>query len=172
MHWGRISALTALFLAMASTIACGDETTVAVDQYNPVETDTDGDGVVDAEDAFPTNADETLDFDGDGIGNNADPDDDNDGMSDHFEQLYGLNTLNPADADTDLDGDGKSNLEEFNAGSSPKVAEVVNQIVQADGHRNGVGSTGIWFLAALLMWSGFSSYLRATGLRVKHSFWY
>ncbi len=37
--------------------------------------DTDGDGVSDAEDAFPLNPTEWADTDGDGIGNNADPDD-------------------------------------------------------------------------------------------------
>ena len=34
--------------------------------------DTDGDGVVDAEDAFPNDPSETGDFDGDGVGDNAD----------------------------------------------------------------------------------------------------
>ena len=37
--------------------------------------DSDGDGVPDAEDAFPLNPTEWADSDGDGIGNNADPDD-------------------------------------------------------------------------------------------------
>jgi hypothetical protein len=44
--------------------------------------DADGDGVVDAEDAFPNDPTETVDTDNDGIGNNADPDDDNDGVVD------------------------------------------------------------------------------------------
>ena len=34
--------------------------------------DSDGDGVSDLQDAFPTNPSETTDSDGDGIGNNAD----------------------------------------------------------------------------------------------------
>ncbi|MDG2070223.1 MAG: zinc-dependent metalloprotease family protein, partial [Pseudomonadales bacterium] len=38
--------------------------------------DMDGDGVFDADDAFPEDANETVDSDGDGIGNNADTDDD------------------------------------------------------------------------------------------------
>jgi hypothetical protein len=37
--------------------------------------DTDGDGVIDSEDAFPNDAAESDDCDGDGIGNNADDDD-------------------------------------------------------------------------------------------------
>lgn len=44
--------------------------------------DSDGDGVLDSEDAFPNDASESVDTDGDGIGNNADTDDDNDGSPD------------------------------------------------------------------------------------------
>lgn len=44
--------------------------------------DTDGDGVIDANDAFPTDPTETIDTDGDGLGNNTDTDDDNDGVLD------------------------------------------------------------------------------------------
>lgn len=44
--------------------------------------DSDGDGVVDAEDAFPEDPTESVDTDQDGIGNNADSDDDNDGVAD------------------------------------------------------------------------------------------
>ena len=44
--------------------------------------DSDGDGVLDLEDVFPDNQLEWLDTDGDGIGNNKDLDDDNDGFPD------------------------------------------------------------------------------------------
>ena len=44
--------------------------------------DDDNDGVADSEDAFPLVSTETLDTDGDGIGNNTDTDDDGDGISD------------------------------------------------------------------------------------------
>ena len=44
--------------------------------------DDDGDGVLDVDDAFPLDASETIDTDGDGIGNNADTDDDGDGVDD------------------------------------------------------------------------------------------
>ena len=39
-------------------------------------TDTDGDGVIDDDDQFPSEPDEWLDTDSDGIGNNEDTDDD------------------------------------------------------------------------------------------------
>ena len=44
--------------------------------------DTDGDGIVDAADGFPDDPVDWLDFDGDGIGDHADPDDDNDRVAD------------------------------------------------------------------------------------------
>ena len=44
--------------------------------------DTDADGVGDNTDAFPEDATETVDTDADGIGNNADTDDDDDGLND------------------------------------------------------------------------------------------
>lgn len=49
---------------------------------SPLSKDTDGDGVVDAEDAFPNDASETKDSDSDGVGDNKDLDDDNDGVPD------------------------------------------------------------------------------------------
>lgn len=45
---------------------------------------------------------------------------DNDGMSDTFENEYGLDPYNPDDADDDADSDGFTNLEEFNSGTSPQ----------------------------------------------------
>ena len=61
------------------------------------ELDLDGDGVDRAKsvpwDAFPLNTKESRDTDGDGIGDNADPDDDNDGWSDEQEKKTGTNPL-------------------------------------------------------------------------------
>lgn len=81
-------------------------------------TDSDGDNVADVLDAFPQDPSEWLDTDNDGTGNNADTDDDNDGMSDTWELQYGLNPL-VDDADLDLDGDGISNMDEYDNGSDP-----------------------------------------------------
>ncbi len=67
--------------------------------------DSDQDGVRDDVDAFPDDPNETLDNDGDGIGNNSDGDDDNDGVLD-------INDAFPLDAnetlDTDADGTGNN----------------------------------------------------------------
>jgi len=64
-------------------------------------------------------ADVDPDADGDGIGDVADLDDDNDQMSDDFERAHGFDPLNSADAGEDTDGDGLSNLDEFLAGTDP-----------------------------------------------------
>lgn len=87
-----------------------------VDEFGCSESqkDDDGDGVVNSLDAFPNNADESIDTDGDGIGNNADPDDDNDGLSDAEEAMLGTLRLL-----ADTDGDGFSDGEEVELGFSP-----------------------------------------------------
>lgn len=53
------------------------------------------------------------------VGRHRNHDTDGDGMPDHFERRYGLSTLLTSDASGDKDGDGRTNLEEFLAGSSP-----------------------------------------------------
>jgi hypothetical protein len=82
--------------------------------------DSDQDGVPDDQDAFPSDPTETIDTDGDGVGNNADPDDDNDQMPDDWEIQYGLDPLTD-DAAEDADLDGISNLDEFLADTDPIV---------------------------------------------------
>lgn len=51
-------------------------------------------------------------------------DDDNDGMNNGFENLYGLDKDDPNDANIDgPDGDGLTNLQEFNLGTDPTKAD-------------------------------------------------
>ena len=86
--------------------------------------DQDGDGVLDAFDnCFVVHNADQADFDGDGVGNECDPDIDGDGMSNAWEDLHGLIATDPADAEDDNDNDGLSNLGEFLAGRDPNLNE-------------------------------------------------
>jgi len=61
------------------------------------------------------------DTDGDLLADYLDADDDNDGMLDDWEILHELDSLDPSDASLDPDGDGLSNLTEYQMGSDPNV---------------------------------------------------
>ncbi len=71
-----------------------------------IDLDTDGDGVLNTEDAFSRNPKEWKDTDGDGIGDNSDSDIDGDGLTNDQEKSIGTD---PMKVDTDGDGvaDGK-----------------------------------------------------------------
>ncbi|MCH1602720.1 MAG: hypothetical protein L7S57_07730, partial [Luminiphilus sp.] len=88
--------------------------TVDANGCAPSQLDSDGDGVDDANDAFPNDPNESVDTDGDGVGNNADTDDDGDGVAD-ADDAFPLDSSETADtdgdgvgnnSDTDDDGDG------------------------------------------------------------------
>lgn len=98
--------------------------------------DSDFDGVVDSEDAFPSLAGVSEDTDGDGIPDDispdcgpeckaalgltvADSDDDGDGIPDWYELSHGLDPKDPSDADDDPDRNGMSYLEEYLSGYVP-----------------------------------------------------
>ena len=72
---------------------------------NPLKADTDGDGAGDKQDEFPLDPLEQHDFDKDGIGDNADTDDDNDGVLD-------VDDIAPFDAS--LPGENQQIQEEAN----------------------------------------------------------
>jgi Tol biopolymer transport system component len=64
-----------------------------------------------------------TDTDGDGIEDECDGDDDNDGMPDAFEIKYGFNPKDPSDAALDSDGDGLTNLAESKKQTNPRAAD-------------------------------------------------
>lgn len=81
--------------------------------------DFDGDGEPDESDAFPADPDEYADHDADGTGDKADPDDDGDGVPDDYETENGLDPL-AADAASYPDGDGRTNRQEYEAGTAAR----------------------------------------------------
>ena len=78
--------------------------------------DDDGDGVPDVDDPFPLDSRYSVDTD-------------IDGLPDEYEILYGLNPNDNSDAQQDLDGDGRNNLDEFTTGSDINSDDVAPQLV-------------------------------------------
>ncbi|MDA7699128.1 cadherin domain-containing protein [Flavobacteriaceae bacterium] len=100
-------------------------------QGDVIDTDDDNDGVPDSQDAFPTDASESLDTDGDGVGDNADVDADSDGIIGENDNCILTSNIDQADldgdgigdaCDPDKDGDGYSNADETNCESDPLSA--------------------------------------------------
>jgi len=87
------------------------------------QTDSDGDGLKDDEDncADVFNTDQ-ADVDGDGIGDACDPDSDNDGLPDSFEQQY-FDCITCANPEDDPDKDGLTNLDEYRYNTNPVKAD-------------------------------------------------
>jgi len=115
---GFIEKTTYYFVSRAYDIYGYDSENSVELCYDPEIIDRDRDGIFDYHDDFPDDPNEWIDSDQDGIGNNEDTDDDNDGMPDAWESQFGLNPL-VDDASEDLDGDGVSNLNEYLGGTIP-----------------------------------------------------
>lgn len=97
-------------------------------QCAPSNPDSDGDGVPDATDNCPSIANsDQADYDGDGMGNACDPDDDNDGVLDvndafPFDPTEWVDTDGDGignNADLDDDNDGQLDVDELACGSDP-----------------------------------------------------
>ncbi len=88
--------------------------------------DMDGDGVIDAEDAFPFDPTESQDFDGDGIGDNSDLDWDNDGYT-NYEDAFPRDSSEWMDSDGDGIGDNADS--DDNDNGIPDVAEIPLAII-------------------------------------------
>lgn len=76
---------------------------------------------------------------------------DNDGMNDAWEQFYGFDPTDPSDADSDYDGDGYKNLDEFKLGTDPLDADYVEFVMlYIDSHLQLIVLTMFFLLIALL----------------------
>ncbi len=101
-------------------------------QASPLIADSDGDGALDGADAFPIDASETLDTDGDLWGDDFDSDDDNDQMPDDWEISYGLDSKDAANAATDNDLDNLTDLQEWQLDTDPTMADTDSDGVNDD----------------------------------------
>lgn len=129
------------------------------------EADTDGDGVVDSQDAFPQDAKESKDTDSDGVGDNSDncptdanthqtntdanfdngddlgdacdKDDDADGVLD-IDDAFDLDPTETVDSDTDLIGDNK----DLDIGNNNPAAAQLVRIFETDRATLFVGAEG------------------------------
>lgn len=108
---------------------------------NESDSDDDNDGIADAYDAFPLDANEGVDTDGDGIGDNRDRDDDNDLILD-VDDKFPLDDNESLDldldglgnsVDLDDDGDGTIDLEDPQP-SNPNITG--NEDSDSDGFRD------------------------------------
>jgi hypothetical protein len=95
------------------------EAGISIQVMNPLDLpDSDDDSIFDIQDNCPSIANPSqLDTDYDTLGDACDADDDNDFIPDQVEFTVGLNPLEDADADLDLDEDGASNLLEHLLGT-------------------------------------------------------
>ena len=85
------------------TINNSDQSDLDQDGLGDVcDLDIDGDGLANADDAFPEDPTEQSDIDGDGVGDNTDADDDGDGVADATDNCPLIANSDQAD----LDGNG------------------------------------------------------------------
>ncbi|MDC6459566.1 hypothetical protein PQY66_04415, partial [Luminiphilus sp.] len=121
---------------------------------NNADPDDDGDGVLDQDDAFPLDPDESADTDGDGIGDVRDDDDDDDGILDSeddsprgegYLDSDGDGVINNLDSDSNGDGVPDA-LEGLIAGELGSITMVVREpsIPNAiPSHATGYGFTAV-----------------------------
>jgi len=102
-----------------------------------IDSDRDGDGVLNTQDVFPDNSREWQDTDGDGLGDNFEVDDDNDGILDSMDAF----PLDPSEwADSDLDGIGDNADTDIGNDGYPDEELVVSGVLTP----NSSGSERFW----------------------------
>ena len=90
----------------------------------------------DTSDAFPCDPTESADTHGDGIGNNADTDDDNDGKSDADESACGSDPSSAGRKSADFDNDNSPDCFDSDDDDSPGKVKVMMGQEKAHGPNN------------------------------------
>lgn len=103
----------------------------------PPTDDRDGDGVPDDQDAFPDDPTESVDTDGDGIGDVADTDDDGDGIDDDMDD-FPLDATETTDSDNDGVGDNSDAFPLDDSETSDADGDGVGDIADTDDDNDGV----------------------------------
>ncbi len=117
LSYGQCAGATNVFSAIA--VASGLYHGLAILRLDPLNRDTDNDGLLDGWEA--THGSDPLNpLDPGSIG--IDVDSDGDGMPDLWEIANGFDRYSDADAAQDTDGDGLSNLDEYLLGTPPRNA--------------------------------------------------
>ena len=123
----------------------GDREEEEEEEEEAIDADDDKDGCPNIIDVFPLDPNECSDYDGDGLGDNADLDNDNDTIPDKIDNCP--TTLNTDQKDTDEDGignvcdldddgDGFSDEVEITCGSDPLLASSLPADADSDGIAN------------------------------------
>ena len=122
----------------------GDYADIGGQACDILDVDDDNDFVLDSDDAFPMDPSETVDTDGDGIGDNSDMDDDGDGWLDITEMICAQNggqgdpmvsSQMPMDSDWNPGADGEHGTEDdFAEGDG--ICDAVDPDTDGDGYPN------------------------------------
>ena len=115
----EISFATVMTLSQMTAASLDSDGDGAPDEWNPNASQESIEASDLVLDAFPDDPAEWLDTDFDGVGNNGDLDDDDDGMPDSFENEFGLDALDSSDSELDADSDGVNNLDEYLNNTDP-----------------------------------------------------
>ncbi|MBT4407943.1 MAG: hypothetical protein HOC79_08755, partial [Euryarchaeota archaeon] len=133
----------------------------------PFDLDSDGDGVIDDDDEFPNDENETTDSDGDGVGDNADdfPDDENETTDSDGDGVGNNSDAFPEDANetADSDGDGVGD----NADINPEDPEVsVEDDLQTE-KQSVLSDSLLWGLVGAMVFLGLCFLVMAVSTRRK-----
>jgi fibronectin type 3 domain-containing protein len=137
---------TALVFELQVTDAAGSTGTDTV-SITVQSADIDGDGVPNSQDAFPTNRAEWKDSDGDGLGDNSDPEDDRDETLDAAEEegaRHSIGVFRPGTGEWLLDLNGNRKWDGTSTDGVIKFGKSGDLPVTGDWNHDGVAEIGVF----------------------------